>query len=96
MFHVAYYGRKPADLHDVIPVVGNMCPILGNVTTELMHLGTPKAVYEEAKRQILEYRDSPKGFILGVTCETPPLAPPANVYALIKASKDIGPLPSKA
>ena len=93
MFHVAYYGREPADLTDVIPVVGDKCPILGNVTTQLMHLGTAKEVYEEAKRQILTYRHSPKGFILGVGCETPPLAPPTNVYALVKASKDCGPLP---
>jgi uroporphyrinogen decarboxylase len=96
IFHVAHYGRQPADLTDVIPVVGNKCPLMGNITTQLMHLGTPKDVYEEAKRQILTYRESPKGFIMGVTCETPPLAPPANVYALMKAAKDIGPLPSKA
>jgi uroporphyrinogen decarboxylase len=66
---------------------------MGNIATELMHLGTPKAVYEESRRQILTYRKNPKGFIMGVACECPPMAPSANVYALVKASKDIGPLP---
>jgi uroporphyrinogen decarboxylase len=96
MFHVAYYGREPADLTDVIPAVGNKCPLMGNIATSLMHIGNPKEVYEEAKRQILTYRENPKGFIMGVACECPPMAPVANVYALMKAAKDIGPLPSKA
>jgi len=95
MFHVAYYGRKPADLTDVIPVVGSKCPILGNMPTELLHLGNAREVYEETKRQILTYRHSPKGFIMGVACECPPKAPLANVYSMVKASKEIGPLPKK-
>lgn len=92
IMHVAYEGLKPADLTKVIKVFGNKCALFGNVHTTLMLRGTPKEVYEEAKRQVLTYKESPKGFILGCACECPSFSPPANVQAFMRAAKDFGKL----
>lgn len=88
--HVANDGREPMDLTEVIKVFGKKCVIRGNVSTNLMLHGTPKEVYEEAKRQILAYQNSPRGFVLGLSCELPGDTPPVNVHALVKATRDLG------
>ena len=90
--HVCYDGKKPMDLTEVIRVFGKKCIIQGNVPTELMLFGTPKQVYEEAKRQVIAYKSSPKGFVLSITCGMPPETPPVNVHALIRAAVDHGKL----
>lgn len=92
MMHVCYDGKKPMDLTEVIKVFGERCAIAGNVPTELMLLGTSREVYEEAKRQVLAYKHSPKGFHLTLTCGLPPGTPPVNVHALVRAAIDHGEL----
>jgi hypothetical protein len=73
-------------------VVGILTLGLTSLVTGFHHADGLLEVYGEAKRQILIYRESPKGFVMSVACE----CPPTNVYALMKLSKDICPLPSKA
>lgn len=90
LMHVAYDGLKPADLTKVAEVFGNRCALLGNVDTALIQRGTPNQVYEEAKRHVLAYKDFEKGFVAGLACECPPLAPPANVMAFMRANKEFG------
>lgn len=90
--HVALDGKNIMDLTKVIRVFGKKCTIRGNVSTNLMLFGTPKEVYEETKRQVLAYKNSPKGFTVGLSCELPGGAAPVNVHALVKATRDYGAL----
>jgi uroporphyrinogen decarboxylase len=93
MIHIAYDHKKPMNLTRVIKVFGEKCAIAGNVPTDLILFGTPRQVYEEAKRQVLAYKHSPKGFHLKLTCAIPSHTPPVNVHALVRAVIDHGQLP---
>ena len=95
VMHVAYEGPEVADYTNVMEVFGNKCCLLGNFPTTLMQLGSPKEVYDEAKKHVLLCKESPKGYIFGCACELPPFATPGNVNAYMKAAKDYGKL-SKA
>jgi uroporphyrinogen decarboxylase len=90
VFHIGYMGQEvfPSDL--LAKEFGSMATVMGSVDTKIMALNNPKKVYDQARDQILKGRDSKYGYILGTACEVPPYAPPANIYALVQASKDFG------
>ncbi len=69
---------------------GNKSIIMGNVDPPSMMLKTHEECMQLAKIDIDKGKHSPKGYILGVGCELPPRAPPANVYALVKAAREYG------
>jgi uroporphyrinogen decarboxylase len=64
--------------------------IAGNIPTNILAFGTFDEVYSQAKDLLEKYRDLPGGYILMPACELPVLAPPLNVYALLKAAQDHG------
>ena len=88
--NIGYQGREvfPADL--MAKEFGHLATIMPSVDTKLMIMPDAGKVYQQAKEQIIRGRDSPHGFILGTACEVPPYTPPANINALVQASKDFG------
>ena len=67
-----------------------MGTVMGSVDTKLMINPNPMAVYNQSKEQLLGGRDSPKGYILGNSCECPPYTIPANMRSMVKAARDFG------
>ncbi|HHT75987.1 MAG TPA: uroporphyrinogen decarboxylase family protein [Methanomassiliicoccaceae archaeon] len=88
--NIGYKGQEvfPADL--MAKEFGNVATIMPSVDTKIMIMPDAGRVYQQAKEQIIGGRDSPHGFILGTACEVPPYSPPANINALVQASKDFG------
>ncbi len=88
--HVGYKGREVYPAEEMKAMFGDKATIMPSVDTKRFTMPNPKGVYDEAARQILDGRDSPKGFILGTTCEVPPYSPPGNILALVRAAEDHG------
>jgi uroporphyrinogen decarboxylase len=78
------------DLKNAVERFGSKYIVMGNVDPPSMMLKTHEECLQLAKQDIDKGKHSPKGYILGVGCELPPRAPPANVYALVKASREYG------
>ncbi len=90
VMQIGYYGKQPFPARLLKESFGDICTILAPVDTVLMHQGTPLEVYNAGKKQILEGKDSARGFIIGCACEVPTVTPPANIHALVKAAEDFG------
>ncbi len=90
MFHIGYKGREVFPTELLKKEFGNKATIMGSVDTKLMMNPNPNAVYEQAKQSVISGRDSPRGYILGCSCECPPYTLPANILAMTKAAKDHG------
>ena len=78
------------DLSDAIKYFGETCIIGGNISPPLLQMGTPKEIYEGARRCIEKGKYAPRGFILMSGCDVPPNTPPYNMYTMLKAVKDFG------
>ncbi len=90
IIQLGYKGRDVFPADEMAKEFGQLATVMGSVDTRLMIDPNPRAVYEQASRQIVAGRDSPNGFILGTACETPPYTIPGNIYALVQATKDHG------
>jgi uroporphyrinogen decarboxylase len=90
VIHIGYSGRDVFPSSLLKEEFGNRATIMGSVDTKLMINPNPKVVYEQSKAQILAGRDTPKGYILGTACETPPYTIPGNLLAMVKAARDVG------
>ena len=88
--HIGYDGRDPFPSAKLKSEFERVSTCMGSVDTKLMTDPNPKAVYDQARDQLLAGRDSKNGYILGTSCETPPHTLPANMYALVKAAQDFG------
>ena len=86
---IVSFGHE-VDLTTAIKYFGDDCVIAGNIEPQVIQNGTPQDVYELSKRCIQKAKDAPKGFILMPGCELPPMAPPYNVYMMMKAANDFG------
>ncbi|MFC1822718.1 uroporphyrinogen decarboxylase family protein [Thermodesulfobacteriota bacterium] len=86
---IVTFGHE-VDLTTAIEYFGDHCIIGGNVEPQLIQNGTPRQIYEIAKKCIEKGKHAPKGYILMPGCELPPMAPPYNVYMLKKAAEDFG------
>lgn len=64
--------------------------IMGNVDPPSFQNKPYEEVLMLCKENIEKGGKNPRGYILGPGCEMPPLAPPVNVHALIKAAKEYG------
>jgi uroporphyrinogen decarboxylase len=78
------------DLKVAVERFGKTNIVMGNVDPPSMMLKSYEECMQLAKQDIEKGKYSPKGYILGVGCECPPRAPPANVYALVKAAREYG------
>ncbi|MGD0817215.1 MAG: uroporphyrinogen decarboxylase family protein [Methanomassiliicoccales archaeon] len=90
VFNVGYQGKKVFPAEILKKEFGNKATIMASVDTKLMIDPNPKAVYEQAKEQIIAGRDSKNGFILSTSCECPPYTLPGNILALTRAARDHG------
>ncbi len=72
-------------------LVGSKTCLLGNVKpAETMLKGTPAKVMAEVQEIIQSAGDSPRGLIVSTGCETPFNAPPANIDAVMTATRLYG------
>jgi uroporphyrinogen decarboxylase len=84
-----HFGPE-VDVRDAVARFGKKSIIVGNVDPVAMLLKTHEEVVQLARQDIEKGKNSPKGYMLGVGCEMAPRTPPANVYALVKASREYG------
>lgn len=90
IMQMGYHGQDPFPARILKEQYGRKATIMPSVDTKLFTVPNPRAIYEQAKMQLLEGRDSPNGFILGTTCEVPPMSAPGNILALVRAAEDFG------
>ena len=64
--------------------------IAGNVDPSLIQEGKPEEVLDQARECIEMAKYHPGGYVLMSGCDVPPMAPPVNVFQLIKASREFG------
>lgn len=64
--------------------------IAGNVDPTLIQEGRPEEVLDQARECIEVAKDHPAGYVLMAGCDVPPLAPPVNVFQLVKAAREFG------
>lgn len=84
---------QPGDENDIeffAKTLGEDHIIAGNISTTLLQIGSANQVYEACRKVIEKMKYHPGGFILTPSCALPALAPPVNVYAMIKAARDFG------
>ncbi len=78
------------DIEQTAKAFGEDHIIGGNVHTNLLQQGSPDQVFEVSGELIRKMKGHPGGFILMPACGLPPLTPPANVYAMVKAARVFG------
>ncbi|MFC1995728.1 uroporphyrinogen decarboxylase family protein, partial [Chloroflexota bacterium] len=86
---IVSFGHE-VDLSTAIQYFGDTCIIAGNINPTVIQMGTAQQVYELSMQCIEKGKDAPRGYILTAGCDIPPLAPPYNLYAMMKAVKNIG------
>jgi len=64
--------------------------IAGNVDPTLIQEGRPEDVLEQARECIETAKHHEGGYVLMAGCDVPPLAPPVNVFQLVKAAREFG------
>jgi len=64
--------------------------IAGNVDPTLIQEGKAEEVFEQARECIETAKDHKGGYVLMAGCDLPPLAPPVNVFQLVKAAREFG------
>jgi uroporphyrinogen decarboxylase len=64
--------------------------IAGNVDPTLIQEGRPEDVLEQARECIETAKHHKGGYVLMAGCDVPPLAPPVNVFQLVKAAREFG------
>lgn len=90
IMQIGYWERDVFPAEVMKETFGKFCAIMPSVDTKLFVMPNQMKIYEQAKSQILGGRDTRNGFILGTTCEVPPMSHPANIHTLVKAAKDFG------
>ena len=64
--------------------------IAGNVDPTLIQEGRPEEVLDQARGCIETAKHHEGGYVLMAGCDVPPLAPPVNVFQLVKAAREFG------
>ncbi|MGQ9719433.1 MAG: uroporphyrinogen decarboxylase family protein [Nitrososphaerales archaeon] len=90
VIHIGYHGDNefPGDL--LKKEFGNRMTLLTTIDGKKMIEPNFAWAYEASKKQLLGARDSPRGCILGTTCETPTITNPGCTLAAVKACRDYG------
>lgn len=86
---ICSFGHE-VDITTAIKYFGDSCIIAGNVEPQVIQNGTPQQVYELCRQAIEKGKYAPRGYILMPGCELPVMAPPYNVYMMMKAIDDLG------
>lgn len=77
-------------MEEISEGIGPRHIIGGNVSTEVLQLGTPREVYLESKNLIERMKDREGGFVLAAACVISTAIPPENITAMIQAAEDFG------
>ena len=64
--------------------------IAGNVDPTLIQEGKAEEVFQQARECIETAKYHNGGYVLMAGCDLPPLAPPVNVFQLVKAAREFG------
>lgn len=88
--HTMITVGEELSMEEISEGIGSRHIIGGNVSTEILQLGTPKEVYLESKDIIerMKYREG--GFVLAAACVISTAIPPENIIAMIHAAEDFG------
>ena len=78
------------EITTAIEHLGDIAIIAGNIEPNIIQTAKPQQVYELCKKAIEVGKKASWGFMLMPGCETPPTAPPYNVYMMRKAIDDFG------
>lgn len=78
------------DLAYTAEYLGEDYIIGGNIPTTFLQTATPDEVLEVSRQTIERMKHSPGGFILTPACALPPITPPANLHAMVKAVRLFG------
>ncbi|ADL12176.1 uroporphyrinogen decarboxylase family protein [Acetohalobium arabaticum] len=78
------------DIELVAQMFGDKHIIGGNIPTSLLINGTANEVYNKSTAIINKMKNYAGGFALMPSCNLPPVTPPLNLYAMIKAVKENG------
>lgn len=79
---------KEFDMKKLAKELGDNYIIGGNLENSLLQTASPDEVYKEAVAMINEMKYSRGGYVLTPDCTLSYLTPSANLYAMIKASRD--------
>ena len=90
IMQIGYDGRESFPAKKMKAEFGDICAIMPSVDTKFFVLPDAQRIYDTAKQQLLDGRDSKNGCILGPACEVPPYSYPANIHTLVKAAEDFG------
>ncbi|MFC2122327.1 uroporphyrinogen decarboxylase family protein [Bacteroidota bacterium] len=86
---IVSFGHE-ISLATAIEYFGDTSIIAGNIEPVVIQMGTPQQVYELCRQCIEDGKNAPRGYILTPGCGLPPMAPPYNVYMMVKAARDSG------
>ena len=78
------------DIEETGAFFGDDYIVGGNVSTSLIQIGSFEEVFEASKECIEKGKKHRGGYILMPACDLPPLTPPINVYAMMKAARKCG------
>jgi uroporphyrinogen decarboxylase len=78
------------EISTAVAHLGDKAIIAGNIEPNIIQMAKPQYVYELCKKAIEAGKKAPRGFMLMSGCETPPEAPPYNIYMMRRAVEDRG------
>lgn len=78
------------DLVKVRKTLGEDYIYAGNISTNLIVEGSPDEVYKAAENTINIMKDNKSGFVLMPSCDLPINAKTVNLYAMLKACREVG------
>lgn len=78
------------DIDTANRIFGKDHVIMGNINTTEMMLKPFDEVFRTCRQAVEKGKKAPVGYIISPGCEIPPVVPPVNVYAMVKAAKEFG------
>lgn len=88
--HTAFWIGTEMDIEKTAKLIGDQHAISGNLANTLIQTGSPLELYDETKELVLKMKHHAGGFILRPDCSLTVKAPPANLYAIVKACREFG------
>jgi uroporphyrinogen decarboxylase len=77
-------------LAHAIELFGRDHIIAGNIEPRLIQDGKPHELYQACVQALEVGKTAPRGYLLMSGCEVPALAPPYNVFTMVKAAREHG------
>ena len=78
---------EPVDFAMARRVLGPAYPLMGNVSTSLLAMGSPEAV-AEATRSVIAKAGKDGGLLVSGACILPGICPPENIRAMVETARE--------